>query len=70
MIDEAKQLEKKETTRMWAFRVRGPPWDRRIVKVRKTTNERRRTREETDRKGTGENKEETVTRMEEVTEEA
>ena len=33
MIDQAKELEKKEGKGRWIYRVRGPPWDRKIIKI-------------------------------------
>ena len=33
MVDKAKELEKKEGKGQWIYRVRGPPWDRKIIKI-------------------------------------
>jgi hypothetical protein len=35
LVEEAKSLAKKDETGQWLYRVRGPPWDRKILKTRK-----------------------------------
>ena len=36
MVASAKEMESKDASGLWHYRVRGPPWDRKIIKLPKT----------------------------------
>ena len=34
-LNQKKELEKKEMSVEWEFKIRGPPWDQKIIKIKK-----------------------------------
>ena len=35
LLNQKKELEKEEMSGEWEFKIRGPPWDQKIIKIKK-----------------------------------